>query len=129
MNPVFVVLHPTRNCRAEILDSVDNFAILCLDIVWCYLCLENISELPDAGMCCMLHCESLNVQIWKSSFTSGVFGSYMLMLSLDVFKTEVFQGMYWQGLRFQEVGDKGDYVWGMGACEGTESGIPEQLIK
>ena len=57
MNPVFVVLHPTRNCRAEILDSVDNFAILCLDIVWCYLCLENISELPDAGMCYMSHCE------------------------------------------------------------------------
>ncbi|KAK7113138.1 hypothetical protein V1264_012483 [Littorina saxatilis] len=36
------------NCRAEILDSVDNFAILCLDIVWCYLCLENVNELPDA---------------------------------------------------------------------------------
>lgn len=37
-----------KYCRAEILDCVDNFAILCLDIVWCYLCLENISELPDA---------------------------------------------------------------------------------
>ncbi|KAL8580117.1 hypothetical protein ACOMHN_061231 [Nucella lapillus] len=36
------------NCRAEILASVDNFAILCLDIVWCYLCLENVNELPDA---------------------------------------------------------------------------------
>ncbi|XP_025104923.1 NEDD8 ultimate buster 1-like [Pomacea canaliculata] len=35
-------------CSAEIMASVDNYAILNLDIVWCYLCLENIRELPDA---------------------------------------------------------------------------------
>ncbi|XP_076460084.1 NEDD8 ultimate buster 1-like [Babylonia areolata] len=47
-----------RSCRAEILDKVDNFAILCLDIVWCYLCLENVSELPDADR--RLHqCETM----------------------------------------------------------------------
>ncbi|XP_064646683.1 NEDD8 ultimate buster 1-like [Lineus longissimus] len=38
-----------RKCRADILDAVDNYAILCLDIVWCYLCLKNVNDLPDAA--------------------------------------------------------------------------------
>ena len=59
-------IFPTRNCRAEILDSVDNFAILCLDIVWCYLCLENVSELPDAGTLFLS-------QQWKLSLNEGYF--------------------------------------------------------
>lgn len=37
-----------RKCGANILSAVDNYAVLCLDIVWCYLCLQNIEELPDA---------------------------------------------------------------------------------
>ncbi|XP_060601636.1 NEDD8 ultimate buster 1-like [Ruditapes philippinarum] len=37
-----------KQCRADILNSVDNYAILCLDIVWCYLCLKQVEDLPDA---------------------------------------------------------------------------------
>ncbi|XP_052813375.1 NEDD8 ultimate buster 1-like [Mya arenaria] len=37
-----------KQCRADILNSVDNYAILCLDIVWCYLCLKHMEDLPDA---------------------------------------------------------------------------------
>ncbi|ELU11079.1 hypothetical protein CAPTEDRAFT_227081 [Capitella teleta] len=35
-------------CRADILNSVDNYALVCLDVVWCYLLLRNINDLPDA---------------------------------------------------------------------------------
>ncbi|XP_077997726.1 NEDD8 ultimate buster 1-like [Glandiceps talaboti] len=37
-----------RQCRSDILNAVDNYAVLCLDICWCYLCLQNINDLPDA---------------------------------------------------------------------------------
>lgn len=36
-----------KQCRSDILESVDNFAVLCLDISWCYLCLKNLSALSD----------------------------------------------------------------------------------
>jgi len=36
-------------CRSSgVLRLVDNYAVVCLDICWCYLCLQNISLLPDA---------------------------------------------------------------------------------
>lgn len=31
-----------------VLSLVDNYALVCLDICWCYLCLQNLSALPDA---------------------------------------------------------------------------------
>lgn len=37
-----------KKCSSSILDRVDNYALLCLDIVWCYLRLQNVSALPDA---------------------------------------------------------------------------------
>lgn len=41
--------HIDRNCRdTSLLESVDNYALLNLDIIWCYLNLENLSELKNA---------------------------------------------------------------------------------
>ncbi|KAK6165392.1 hypothetical protein SNE40_022327 [Patella caerulea] len=44
-----VVFIFTSKCRATILEAVDNYAVLCLDIVWSYLCLKNLDQLPDAA--------------------------------------------------------------------------------
>ncbi|XP_016997277.2 NEDD8 ultimate buster 1 [Drosophila takahashii] len=35
-------------CDSKFLEAVDNYALINLDIVWCYLCLKNITQLPDA---------------------------------------------------------------------------------
>ncbi|XP_014102311.1 NEDD8 ultimate buster 1 isoform X1 [Bactrocera oleae] len=35
-------------CNSGFLESVDNYALVNLDIVWCYLCLKNVTQLPDA---------------------------------------------------------------------------------
>ncbi|GAB6031843.1 Negative regulator of ubiquitin-like proteins 1 [Chamberlinius hualienensis] len=37
-----------QKCTADILKMVDNYALLCMDIAWCYLCLGSIEDLPDA---------------------------------------------------------------------------------
>ncbi|XP_039295333.1 NEDD8 ultimate buster 1 isoform X2 [Nilaparvata lugens] len=36
------------SCRSQLLERVDNFALLNMDIAWCYLFLENLALLPDA---------------------------------------------------------------------------------
>ncbi|XP_017052858.2 NEDD8 ultimate buster 1 [Drosophila ficusphila] len=35
-------------CNSKFLEAVDNYALINLDIVWCYLSLKNITQLPDA---------------------------------------------------------------------------------
>ena len=33
-------------CQSSLLERVDNYGILNLDIAWCYLALQSIAELP-----------------------------------------------------------------------------------
>ncbi|RZC43159.1 NEDD8 ultimate buster 1-like [Asbolus verrucosus] len=37
-----------RHCNSQLLNSVDNYALLDLDIAWCYLCLQSVANLPEA---------------------------------------------------------------------------------
>ena len=38
-----------RKCRLDLLKTVDNYALMNLDIAWCYLKLGNMTELPNAA--------------------------------------------------------------------------------
>ena len=36
------------HCQSQLLKSVDNYAVLNLDIAWCFLCLRSVTHIPDA---------------------------------------------------------------------------------
>ncbi|KAF5282197.1 hypothetical protein FQR65_LT02894 [Abscondita terminalis] len=36
------------HCNSDLLNLVDNYALLDLDIAWCYLCLQSVNHLPEA---------------------------------------------------------------------------------
>lgn len=54
-------------CQSKLLQTVDNYALLNLDIVWCYLCLKSITQLPDAERRLRM-CEESFHRTYGSSF-------------------------------------------------------------
>lgn len=56
-----------QNCHSPIIKSVDNIALLNLDIVWCYLQLKSITQLPDAERRLQL-CESSFKRTYGENF-------------------------------------------------------------
>lgn len=55
-----------RKCRLELLKTVDNYALMNLDIAWCYLKLGNMTELPNAASR-LSDCESSFVQTYGAN--------------------------------------------------------------
>ncbi|CAF0740000.1 unnamed protein product [Rotaria sordida] len=56
-----------RQCSSQILNSVDNWGLLNLDIVWCYLCMQNVNELQDAAER-LMRCDTCFVKVYGNSF-------------------------------------------------------------
>merc|ERR1712029_495175 len=57
-------------CRSELLKMVDNYAILSLDIAWCYLSVNAVSELPEADRK-LADCEATFKKSYGSNMERG----------------------------------------------------------
>ncbi|CAF5216160.1 unnamed protein product, partial [Rotaria magnacalcarata] len=56
-----------RQCSSQMLNSVDNWGLLNLDIVWCYLCMQNVNDLQDAVER-LMRCDTCFVKVYGNSF-------------------------------------------------------------
>ncbi|CAF0744048.1 unnamed protein product [Adineta steineri] len=56
-----------RQCSSQMLNSVDNWGLLNLDIVWCYLCMQNVNDLQDAAER-LMKCDTCFVKVYGNSF-------------------------------------------------------------
>ena len=59
------------HCRAQILSAVDNYGILCLDVVWCYFWLKSIIDLPNAGILNLFNINYPAIILFDAEKTSG----------------------------------------------------------
>ena len=100
-----IYLFLDRKCSSSILGMVDNYGLLCLDIVWCYLCLQHMSSLPDAGqhsiICCAhlwrltLHWQSISeinknsFKLWFQVFLFWQRGSFQNCVSCKLFRPQL----------------------------------------
>ena len=70
---------------SDILTMVDNFAILSLDIAWCYLNLNTVSELPAADerlrRCEAKFKESYGADLERVAFLKGSAGNEMALMA------------------------------------------------
>ncbi|XP_058462169.1 NEDD8 ultimate buster 1-like [Malaya genurostris] len=85
-----------RTCNSQFLTVVDNYALLNMDIVWCYLCLKNISQLPDAEqrlrLCEEKFRESYGVNMHRVTTIKGTqhCSEKALLLRLHLLKAVLF---------------------------------------
>ncbi|CAF2852186.1 unnamed protein product [Rotaria sp. Silwood2] len=56
-----------RQCSSQLLNSVDNWGLLNLDIVWCYLCMQNVNDIQDAAER-LMRCDTCFVKVYGNSF-------------------------------------------------------------
>ncbi|XP_058832014.1 NEDD8 ultimate buster 1-like [Topomyia yanbarensis] len=85
-----------HTCNSQLLTVVDNYALLNMDIVWCYLCLKNISQLPDAEqrlrLCEEKFRESYGVNMHRVTALKGTqhCGEKALLLRLHLLKAVLY---------------------------------------
>ena len=82
-----------RNCSDKsLLERTDNYALLNLDIVWCYLCLQNLHELKNAeerlSACekCLQNCYGADLQRLSYLKTEGVNKHTPIFVRLNLLK-------------------------------------------
>ncbi|CAF1158578.1 unnamed protein product [Adineta ricciae] len=56
-----------RQCSSQMLNSVDNWGLLNLDTVWCYLCMKSVNDLEDAAER-LMKCDTCFVKVYGNSF-------------------------------------------------------------
>lgn len=84
------VFHFFSQCQSRILQAVDNYPILCLDIVWCYLELHSVNSLPDAGKNIIWkHCVCIIRKSFLSWYFIGLIYEFLYSVGCDFFNTVV----------------------------------------
>ncbi|KAJ6638174.1 NEDD8 ultimate buster 1 [Pseudolycoriella hygida] len=91
------------HCNSKLLETVDNYALLNLDIAWCYLCLKSVMQLPAAErrlqICESKFKESYGENLDRVMFLKGCTGNEKaLIMRLHLLQAIV---LYHQNRRYE----------------------------